>query len=819
MAWRVALTSTPAPTRRTTWLPARFGRSSTGSAAARWSNSWLGWSITTWWTSANCSAWRSASPGARRAAGRHEMELLSYLASVTARSLCLAAIALLGVWLFRVKTAAARHAALTVITGGMLLLAALTATLPSIPLRVLRAERAAPAISPAPDYLEAAAPLPPLAVQPVAKLAPGRFSWLPHFEWPAVASAVYFAGALFLLLRLAYGYLFTRRLVRASRREGDLYESAWISVPMTVGWLRPKILLPAVWKEWEAAKLEAVLAHERTHIQRADWAIAAVAAFNRCVFWFNPLAWWMERKLAFLAEQACDDAAVLATGAREPYAEALLDMAAAVRTGPGRMVWEAMAMARTAEVRKRIERILDETRQISRGLTRARWTALIACALPLLYVASVAQLAPAQAIPVAPRADYATPSAAAEPQTPQVVLAQTRPASAAPNLAPPRPAQSYAGRRVLVLYFDLQGMTTDDQIRVQNAGLKFISSQMTSADKVAVMTNAGGVKVLQDFTDDRDLLSQVVRSITVSGSQNNMPDSGQQLIALESAVRMLTKLPEKKALLYFSSVSQRNVFVDSAQLRTTINAALQANVAFYPVDTTGLVVPFFQSVVTASSQPPYAYIVNIDDFPIQKADPIYPAEAMAAGVQGDVQFRIIFGTAGHVRSAQLISGNPLLVAAARERVNQYLYSPFKMANGEGAECETTVTVPFRLNGAPPVQSAAVEEMRVLTRNYHAEYGGANSAGPIGDHPPQLRYKVEPEYPLALRAQKIQGTVTLAVTIDVGGVPRDIHVTQSADPGLDAQAIAAAGRWQFTPARKDGQPVEAPAILQFTFRLQ
>jgi TonB family protein len=742
------------------------------------------------------------------------MELLSYLASVTARSLCLAAIALLGVWLFRVKTAAARHAALTVITGGMLLLAALTATLPSIPLRVLRAERAAPAISPSPDFwVEAAVPMPPLAVRPAAKQS-YLSRWLPDFEWPAVASAVYFAGALFLLLRLAYGYLFTRRLVRASRREGDLYESAWISVPMTVGWLRPKILLPAVWKEWEAAKLEAVLAHERTHIQRADWAIAAVAAFNRCVFWFNPLAWWMERKLAFLAEQACDDAAVLATGAREPYAEALLDMAAAVRTGHGRMVWEAMAMARTVEVRKRIERILDETRQIPRGLTRARWTALIACALPLMYVASVAQLAPAQAIPVAPRADYANPSAAAEPQTPQVVLAQTRPASAAPNLAPPRPAQSYAGRRALVLYFDLQGMTTDDQIRVQNAGLKFISSQMTSADKVAVMTNAGGVKVLQDFTDDRDLLSQVVRSITVSGSQNNMPDSGQQLIALESAVRMLTKLPEKKALLYFSSVSQRNVFVDSAQLRTTINAALQANVAFYPVDTTGLVVPFFQSVVTASSQPPYAYIVNIDDFPIQKADPIYPAEAMAAGVEGDVQFRIIFGTDGHVRSAQLISGNPLLVAAAREAVNQY---QVRWADGEVNELDTTVTVPFRLNGGPPVQ-VALEDMRILTRNDQAEHG-RNSAGLIGDHAPVLLRKVGPEYPFALRAQNVQGTVTLAVTIGVDGVPRDIHVTQSADPGLDAQAIAAAGRWQFTPARKDGQPVEAPAILRFTFRLQ
>jgi beta-lactamase regulating signal transducer with metallopeptidase domain len=323
------------------------------------------------------------------------MELVSYLANVTARSLCLAALALLGVWLFRVKTAAARHAALTVVTGGMLLLAALPATLPAIPLRVLRAERVA-AISASPDFrVDAMAPLPPLTVQPVAKQAQ-RPAWLPHLGWPVAASAVYVAVALILLLRLAYGYLFTRRLVRASRREGDVYESAWISVPMTVGWMRPKILLPVVWTEWDAARLEAVLAHERMHIRRADWAIAALAAVNRCVFWFNPLAWWMERKLAFLAEQACDDAALLETGAREPYAEALLDMAAAVKTGRGRMVWEAMAMARSAEVRKRIERILDETRQIPHGLTRGRWTALIACSLPLMVVMSAAQLAPAR---------------------------------------------------------------------------------------------------------------------------------------------------------------------------------------------------------------------------------------------------------------------------------------------------------------------------------------------------------------------------------------------------------------------------------------
>ena len=54
-------------------------------------------------------------------------------------------------------------------------------------------------------------------------------------------------------------------------------------------------------------------------------------------------------------------------------------------------------MAKASEVKHRIERILDETRQIPQGLTRPRLAALLACGLPLIYVASVLQLAPARA--------------------------------------------------------------------------------------------------------------------------------------------------------------------------------------------------------------------------------------------------------------------------------------------------------------------------------------------------------------------------------------------------------------------------------------
>jgi TonB family protein len=310
---------------------------------------------------------------------------LDFLTSLGLRSLLLFGAAGAVLAAVRVKAADARHAVWTVVAAGLLLLAILSPALPPLPLRWLKAPVE---VAQLPNL-----PAPELTASPAA---PPAAPAAPRFVWQDGVVAVYALVALALLGRLAFGYLFTRRLLRASTpvyRFPDTWSSTWISVPITIG---RKILLPAEWEKWDEAKLQAVLAHERTHVRRADWAIALVAGVARCVFWFQPLAWWLERHLALLAEHACDDSALLLIES-EPYAQALLEMAAAVKTAQGRLIWEAMAMAKAGEVRKRIERILDETRPVHRALGRARWLALAACSLPLIWVAAVAQLAPASA--------------------------------------------------------------------------------------------------------------------------------------------------------------------------------------------------------------------------------------------------------------------------------------------------------------------------------------------------------------------------------------------------------------------------------------
>jgi GWxTD domain-containing protein len=196
---------------------------------------------------------------------------------------------------------------------------------------------------------------------------------------------------------------------------------------MTVGQIAPTVLLPIGWREWDSAKLQAVLAHEEAHVRRADWAIGVLARVNCCIFWFHPLAWWLKRELALLAEYACDDSALTQIGDRRQYARALLEIACAMKSAHGRLWVDAVPMAKETNVEKRMQQILDDTRTIPPAFRRRGWVALLMCGLPVGYFASAVQLAPAQtkaAIPVVE--PLRAPDPSPEPKKQPVQIAQAR---------------------------------------------------------------------------------------------------------------------------------------------------------------------------------------------------------------------------------------------------------------------------------------------------------------------------------------------------------------------------------------------------------
>lgn len=80
---------------------------------------------------------------------------------------------------------------------------------------------------------------------------------------------------------------------------------------------------------------------------------------------------------------------------------------------------------------------------------------------------------------------------------------------------------------------------------------------------------------------------------------------------------------------------------------------------------------------------------------IKKVVPVYPHEAKKAHVSGQVRFTVIIATDGTIKSIVLVSGDPMLVDAARDAVQQWVYKPTKF-NGYPVEVVTVIDVNFNL---------------------------------------------------------------------------------------------------------------------------
>jgi VWFA-related protein len=202
-----------------------------------------------------------------------------------------------------------------------------------------------------------------------------------------------------------------------------------------------------------------------------------------------------------------------------------------------------------------------------------------------------------------------------------VVAAGDKPAPKLPapgvtsiEITPEKPGDiRYKNRRMVALYFDMGAMPVTDQLRSQDAALKFLTKNMQPADMVAVFAFSDRLHVLQDFTDDRTKIVEVISKLFIGEDQGfdeaanddstadvgsafgeddsefNIFNTDRQLAALQTAVKMLGSLNEKKVLVYFASGLRLNGVDNQAQMQATTNAAIRANVAFFTVDARGLV--------------------------------------------------------------------------------------------------------------------------------------------------------------------------------------------------------------------------------------
>jgi TonB family protein len=233
------------------------------------------------------------------------------------------------------------------------------------------------------------------------------------------------------------------------------------------------------------------------------------------------------------------------------------------------------------------------------------------------------------------------------------------------------------------------------------------------------------------------------------------------------------------------------------------------------------------AVLAAPGGPVRVSAAVVAGMALSKPDPVYPAEAKAAHVQGAVILHAIISKQGAIEKLEVISGNGMLVNSARDAVSQWTYKPY-LLNGQPVEVETSITVNYTFGDStnvvgpvPPADEASNGVRQV----------GGGVTGPV------VIYQPEPEFTKEAKKAKVQGVVTVSLVVDEHGQPQNVHIVRGMgigpdgrpDPklkkaarkaadGMNQSAVDAVKQYKFKPAMENGRPVAVYLNVEVNFEI-
>lgn len=483
--------------------------------------------------------------------------------------------------------------------------------------------------------------------------------------------------------------------------EADLRLSEEVASPVTFGLRKPVVLLPADFPALGEGMRDAILCHEVLHIRRHDWLFTVGEELVRAALWFHPAIWWLLREIQLAREQTVDREVVEMTQSRDQYIDALLVIAGA----PPRVdLAPAPLFLRKRHLKQRVVSIMKEVK-----MSKAKSISALAGSLAILAVSGWFVTGEFR-LQAAPQVVADASGVSVETNGAQLMHRQ------AVNYPREAIAKGVQGTVVAELKLDAAGNVTDarivsgpDELRravlqsvlnwhfTTDAALSTrqvsISFELSAAPKVVQGAGRSGSPVpaaARSVGQPNAIPPQpVLKTITIAGLSDPQRD---QLLArlpihLGDTASLTMMLDVTEAVHAFDEHLGVSFSGDGTLYITTPDANRFANVLPPPQPSAG-----------TSAEPPDALRVVGE---VQKANlvtqtPIvYPPLAKMARVQGRVVFEATIGKDGTVQNLQLMSGPPLLVQAAMQSVNQWVYKP-TIVNGNPVAVISTIEVNFTL---------------------------------------------------------------------------------------------------------------------------
>ena len=583
-----------------------------------------------------------------------------------------------------------------------------------------------------------------------------------------------------------------------------VYAKTDLPSPILVGLIRPRLFLPSKWSSWTSEELRGVVKHELAHLERRDIYVLILQAMATALFGANPLIWLLNRRLMYVRELRCDEAVLRETSlSPAEYGRLLLGL---VDRRPMPSALTVFFADRGTTLKKRLEHVLSFKEG---GIKRSKRQ----LAVLILVGLAIVPLSIREAYTQNERAIGALNPSGDGRGTELNQVQQTAPAVAdnsdTVTVAVPMDDEADVKTKpVSIGQFKSTVILSDILAQFANSSMATEEGfDATVTLKVRVDADAwvGDVKVInvEGPAGFRNAVEDVVSRMRFKPAKRdseNVPVWFTQQISIHN-------YPSTKEIQTPNSTSLRDAGLAGTFASDQVDKKPRPSRIVSPEYPRAAAVEKLNRSADANIREFWS--VDVKPVVMHSVAPVYPEQALKAGLSGNVFLKFKVNVDGSVSDVRDLRGQSIFVKPAIDAISQFRFKP---AAHEGKPVAVWMTQAIKFK---PTKTGAVLPQ---TDNIEVSDNQVFEISEV-DVKPEITNSdaVRPNYPDSAKEAGLTGNVFLVFKINVDGSVSDVQILKG-DEVFRQPAIEAVTRFRYTPAALDGKAVPVWMTQRIAFAL-